>query len=59
MKTEAIIPGTRTGRIRLHLACIRRGGSTLWHFRGILREISEAAFGVADTLWQQKTRSGG
>lgn len=41
MKTKVPNPGTRTGRIRLHLACIRRGGSALWHFRGILREISE------------------
>ena len=39
MKTD---PTTRSGRIRLHLACLRRGGPTLWHFRGILREISEA-----------------
>jgi hypothetical protein len=41
MKPKPIDPSTRGGRIRLHLACIRRGGSPLWHFRGILREISE------------------
>jgi hypothetical protein len=42
MKTNLIDPRTRAGRIRLHLACIRRGGSAAWHFKGILREISEA-----------------